>query len=444
MYTSEEKQTSFNSSWFEVPTLDQQHTLYKIANLINWDFLSEKLSKFYHKSLGRPTKHSRVKVGLLILKHLYKLSDRETIEELKSNLYAQYLCDINPRDAHSFIDYSTLCVFRKDIGVEGAKIIENEVFAVLKKLNLLKGKKSKRLIADTTCVASPIQYPTDINLLETCRRKVVNLLDKAKPFGLKAYRTYKRVAKKTYLQYQKLRRVSKNIRRKTQKKLLQFVRRNLKQLQDAIKKIKIKPASKLKEQFLLKAKEVYKKVKKIFKQQKEIYRGNSVKNRIVSFWAQHIRPIVRGKYPVEVEFGPKVLLSNVSKFLFFDKLCFDNTSDINLFDDAILSYKNRFGSLPSEAAADRGFYSIKNIVKAKEYGIKNVAIQKKGNITSRDKPPAFVKRLKRLCCAIESKISLAKRKFGLERINYRIPDGEEIWIRLSVSVMNLKFATDYG
>lgn len=142
----------------------------------------------------------------------------------------------NPRDAHSFIDHSTMCYFRKDIGVEGIKIIEDEVFQTLKRLNLLKGKKpalagskhgSKRLTVDTTVVPSPIQYPTDINLLEKCRRAVLKLLDKAKSLGAKPYRTYKRVAKKAFLQYQKLRRVSKNIRRKTQKKLLQFSERNL-------------------------------------------------------------------------------------------------------------------------------------------------------------------------------------------------------------------------
>lgn len=36
---------------------------------------------------------NRVKVGLLILKHLYQLADRETVKELKQNMYAQYLCD---------------------------------------------------------------------------------------------------------------------------------------------------------------------------------------------------------------------------------------------------------------------------------------------------------------------------------------------------------------
>ena len=140
MYIDQEKQLSFNSGWFEVPPLDENHVLIKIAKVINWDSLLEKLSKYYHASFGRPTKPSRVKVGLMIIKHLYKLSDRQTIDELKSDMYVQYLCDINPRDAHTFINYSTICRFRKDIGIEGTKTIEQEVFESLKKLGLMKGK----------------------------------------------------------------------------------------------------------------------------------------------------------------------------------------------------------------------------------------------------------------------------------------------------------------
>ncbi|MBU0699828.1 transposase [bacterium] len=52
-------------------------------------------------------------------------------------------------------------------------------------------------------------------------------------------------------------------------------------------------------------------------------------------------------------------------------------------------------------------------------------------------------RLQRLKCAIEAKISLAKRKYGLNRINYRIQNGEEIWIRMGLLAMNLKKAMNY-
>lgn len=429
MYISDDNQFSFDKGWFLAPQLDKEHKLIKITEAINWDRLTKALSKFYCPGEGRPTKPARAKIGLLILKHLSNLSDRDTVDMLKRDLYAQYLCNISAHQARQFIHPSTLTIFRKQIGKEGVEAIEKELTKMLKAKGYLRGKK---LIVDTTVVSSPIQYPTDIDLLEKSRRKIVELLDQAKVLGSKSYRTYKRVARKTFLQYQKLRRTSKSIRRKTQKKLIQFAQRNLRQLKEAIEDIARKPAQAIspeKARFLNKAKGVASTIETILKQQKSLYQGKEVKERIVSVWATHIRSMVRGKYPVDVEFGPKVLFVVKNGFLFMQKLVFENVHDSLLFPDSISDYKERFEHTPTQVAADRGFHSPQNNNLCLEEGIKKVAIQKKGKRTSGQKDPPFKDRLKRERCALEAKVSLAKRRFGWDRIAYRIPDGEEIWLR---------------
>ncbi len=45
MYIDQEKQYSFDSGWFEVPQLDENHQLFKITHTIDWDSLLQKLSK---------------------------------------------------------------------------------------------------------------------------------------------------------------------------------------------------------------------------------------------------------------------------------------------------------------------------------------------------------------------------------------------------------------
>lgn len=151
--------------------------------------------------------------------------------------------------------------------------------------------------------------------------------------------------------------------------------------------------------------------------------------------------MVKGKFPVAVEFGAKTLLSKVGKFLFCDNIFFDNTPDVNMLQESVNNFHSAFGKPPSEIATDRGFYSKSNIAFATNAGIKNVAIAKKGSSKSMDycNKTAY-KRLCCLRCSIEAKISLAKRKFGLDRVNYRINDGEEIWIRFGLLAMNLKSA----
>ena len=445
MYTKEsnEHQYSFTHDWFVVPELDENHELVKIAKAIDWVSLSDNLAKFYCPDNGRPAKPARAKVGLLILKHLYRFSDEELVDLLKRDIYAQYLCDISLKEAKDFINSSTLSKFRKQIGLEGVKLIEQEVLNSLKRAKLLKGRK---LVCDTTVVPANIAYPTDISLLEKIRQKAVGYLDKSREFGAKTYRTYKRTAKKVYIQYQKIRHHTIKSRKKIQKKILQFSRRNVSQLKEAVKEISQTTGSLLdsaQEKFLKEATGFLATASSIMTQQKDIYKGLKVKERIVSIHKPHIRPMVRGKYPVEVEFGPKALLNLKNNFLFLEDLQFNNVSDAQLLDTAIKGYKERFNSLPTQLTTDRGFWSPENYTLADDYGIAKIAIENKGK-SSYLKGKPFRERLRRLRCAIEAKISLAKRKFGLDRIRYTIQNGEEIWVRLSLISMNLKTAVGYG
>ena len=174
-------------------------------------------------------------------------------------------------------------------------------------------------------------------------------------------------------------------------------------------------------------------------QQKQIAKDLPVKNRIVSLWAPHIRPMVRGKFPVSVEFGPKILTNLKNGFLFLQDLSFNNRSDHSWLPTSLEIYKQQFGHTPSQLALDRGFFSRVNNNLAKSYGISKIAIQRKGK-SPPGKPPAFTERLRRLRCAIEAKISLSKRSFGLDRLRYRIHGGEEIWIRMGLLAMNWKHA----
>jgi len=444
MYTKDdEHQYSFKNDWFMVPEVDKNHEVIKIADAIDWASLSDRLAKFYCPDNGRPTKPSRAKVGLLMLKHLNGLSDESVVDMLKRDLYAQYLCDVSLKEAQKFINSSSLTYFRKQIGPEGVKLIEMEVLNTLKKNKIMRGR---RLITDTTVMPVNIAYPTDINLLDKIRRKAVEYLGQAKDFGAKTYRTYQRTARKVVITYQKVRKHTIKSRRRVQKKLLQFSGRNIEQLNDAIKtaqKSSTPAIQKPKEQFIKKAEEFLQTANNILAQQKQIYQNKKVTERIVSVHKTHIRPMVRGKYPVEVEFGPKLLVNLQGDCLFLEDVQFNNVADSQLLEKSIQGYKERFGKTPTQLAADRGFWSKDNRQLAEDLGIQKIAIENKGKSNYLKGQP-FRERLRRLRCKIEAKISLAKRKHGLNRCLYGIKHGEEIWARLGLMTMNLKMAFAYG
>ena len=357
-------------------------------------------------------------------------------------------CDLKTRDvslkeAQKFINSSSLTYFRKQIGPEGVKLIEAEVLNTLKKNKIMRGR---RLITDTTVMPVNIAYPTDINLLDKIRRKAVEYIGKARDFGAKTYRTYQRTARKVVITYQKVRKHTIKSRRRVQKKLLQFSGRNIEQLNDAIKTAKessTPTVQKPKEQFIKKAEQFLQTARNILAQQKQIYQNKKVAERIVSVHKTHIRPMVRGKYPVEVEFGPKILVNLQGDCLFLEDVQFNNVADSQLLERSIQGYKERFGKTPTQLAADRGFWSKDNRQLAEDLGIKKIAIENKGK-SSYLKGQPFRERLRRLRCKIEAKISLAKRKHGLDRCLYGIEHGEEIWARLGLMAMNLKMAFTYG
>lgn len=445
MYTKEtaEHQFSFTHDWFIVPDLDKEDDLVKIADAIDWVSLSEKLAVFYCPDNGRPALPSRVKVGLLILKHLKGLSDENVVAELKANVYMQYLCDISLKEAKRFMDPSSLTRFRKQIGSEGIKLIEGEVLKTLKKARVIRGR---RIVTDTTVMPVNIAYPTDIQLLDKIRRNAVALLTQAKELGGKAYRTYQRTARKIVVIYQKIRKHTIQSRRKTQKKLLQFSRRNVAQLKEAVTDAQsgnTPSAPETREQFVHKAQKFIDVADTILTQQKQIYLGQKVKDRIVSLHKTHIRPMVRGKYPVEVEFGPKLLLNLRDKCLFLEDVQFNNVSDSQLLEKSLQGYQERFGHVPTQLAADRGFWSKENRQLAEDLGVKKIAIENKGK-SNHLKGEPFRERLRRARCAIEAKISLAKRHYRLNRCLYSIQNGEEMWARLGLIAMNLKMAFSYG
>ena len=295
-----------------------------------------------------------------------------------------------------------------------------------------------------------IRYPTDIKLLERCRREVLLLIKKAKAFGVKAsYRTYARVAKKVYTIFAKLSKPKAKTRKDVHKKMIQFVRRNLGQLKDLREQCTQTLGRKVADEknprrfeihrFLQRLKESERKIQIILHQQKQIYRGNlRLPGRIVSFHKDHVRPIMRGKFPVPTEFGPKILVAVVRGYTYVVKVFQDNVSDTRMTLPALAWFKTMFGKFPRELLADRGMWKR---MMAEWMGRAGMVcgIQVKGkNIAD----TRVTRRQIRQRLPIEARISLGKRCFGWGRCLARNDDHEESWIRLGAAAMNVHLA--YG
>jgi hypothetical protein len=72
--------------------LNHKHSLYMLANKINWNVFETEFSKLFNKKMGAPNKPIRLMTGLIILKHVRNVSDESVVEQFQENAYYQYFC----------------------------------------------------------------------------------------------------------------------------------------------------------------------------------------------------------------------------------------------------------------------------------------------------------------------------------------------------------------
>ncbi|HEX9934682.1 MAG TPA: IS5 family transposase [bacterium] len=409
----------------------------KLGRLIPWNQMEEVYREHFSDRMGRPAKDSRLICGLLVVKHMKGFSDEEVVEEYLENPYIQAFSGEEMFVTEGGIDPSLLSKTRKRLGKTFFRRFEKDVLEVLKRRRIIRPGEH---LLDATVIPVNIEYPTDAKLLNRARRWVVKVINVIRQrCGVKEkVRTYCRKAQWAYLGFQKKRKKTRAMIRLMRGKLLRYLRRNIRQLEELLREHgrRLKKAERT---FLCKRLAV---VKTIYDQQREMWKtkARSVKDRIVSLHLPHIRPIVRGKDGKEVEFGPKALLSWTDGFGFLDALKFNAHNEGALWGKSLDLRKERFGEYPEESTGDGIFGTRVNRAMLEKKGVRGgvKALGRAANTTENRKWLREKRRLRG--SRMEGIIGHAKNHFGLNRIRYTVPDGEEMWIRLGLLAMNLSTA----
>jgi len=214
--------------------LDENNRWLRIAELIPWEELEEEYAKHF-SDVGRPAKDAQLVIGLLLLKHMTGLSDEGIVQDVLENPYMQAFCGFEKFLTKEILDPSTLTKQRERLGLAFFKQLEDRTYKLLIDRRIIKGKG---MLVDATVFPEKIKYPNDVGLLNDVRVWLVrNIKRIGKTIG-KKYRTRPREARKEYLNFSKKKTKTKKTIRKGKKKMLQYVRRNLKQLKDAIEQVK--------------------------------------------------------------------------------------------------------------------------------------------------------------------------------------------------------------
>lgn len=422
-----------------------------LADQIPWDVLvGTYLKQMRNSETGADGINPRVAIGAMIIKHMCDTSDRETVQQIQENMYMQYFIGYKSFSDEAPFDPSLFVNFRKRLGIEQINEINEKILGlnssddqddqqglkdkssndIEKKVSSCKPVTHKgKLITDATACPQDIAYPTDLNVLNDAREKAEQIIDelydinrhKTKP------RTYRITARKDYLKTAQKKTKSKKEIRTACKKQLNYLRRDIKHINNLLDTYRSIPLNKHLYKYLLVIQEVYRQQRYMNKN-----RVNSVPHRIVSIHQPHVRPIVRGKTNAKTEFGAKINVSLMNGYVFLDELSWEAFNEGTFLITVVEDYRRRFGYYPEEVMADKIYCSRSNRAKLKELGIrlrakplgrpKAVRVE---HVRPGERNP------------IEGKFGQAKTAYGMDRIKARLQQTSESWIATIILVLNL-------
>ncbi len=231
---------------------------------------------------------------------------------------------------------------------------------------------------------------------------------------------------------------SKNKQQKTQvkealRKTSEFASETIAECKNAMKRISVKRKNFTHDLDI---------AEKILEQTKQKLSGiTSIAERIVSLHDPEARPIRKGKLKKPNEFGRTLQLVQDSSGVILDyELQHGNPSDKTELLPLVKKFKKRFGRVPSELAADKGYYSEENIRHLKDTNVKRVGIAKIGRLSKQEKKKQhskWFKNLQRFRCGIEAGISMLKRCFSLGNTKVRGTKATAVCVNWAIFSYNL-------
>jgi hypothetical protein len=179
---------------------------------------------------------------------------------------------------------------------------------------------------------------------------------------------------------------------------------------------------------------------KLYEQQEYTDKNNthSAENRIVSIHQPYLRPIVREKAKVPVEFGAKLDLSIVDSGLArIEKISFEAYNESTCLIEAIERYLSHNGYYPERVLADKIYRIRDNINYCKFKGIRlsgpTLGCPSKNAII--DKKVEYQDNVDRI--EVEQVFSLTKHSCGLGLVRTKLENTTLTAITLSIFTMNL-------
>jgi IS5 family transposase len=323
-----------------VNLIDLRHALVKLGELIDWQAFAGEWSPQFVSTTGRPALPTRLMAALLYLKHVYALSDEDTVQRWSENPYWQHFSGERYFQHELPCDASSLVRWRQRIGEAGCEWLLAQSIAAATKGRVIKRSSLDEVVLDTTVQPKAVAHPTDSGLLNRAREQLV---DAAQHAGITLRQSYARVGKAAqhqagrYAHARQYRRMQREI-----KKLRTWLGRVIRDVQR--KGGEISGALKHKLEI----------AQRLYEQRRES------KNKLYALHAPETECIAKGKARTPYEFGVKVSVAVTAKegLVVGMRSMPGNPYDGHTVDSQIEQIEILSGVTPKIALVDRGYRGV--------------------------------------------------------------------------------------
>ena len=397
---------------------------------------------------GRPGTPAEVVIRMLILKHLFDWSYDDLEREVRPNLVYRAFTRI---DAGDVPDAKTILKIARALGPEVIEQLHRQVIEVAKRAGVTHGRRFR---IDTTVVETNVHYPTDSTLLQDGVRVLTRTLQRASTaLGDRTGRIRNRLRSVTrrvlIIGYEARSPKTRDAMVKSYRKLMATTRSVVRDAASMVRRLgqrvrtatpQIQPALRRAQDQL---REMRPLVARVLAQTRARVLGGDthVTDKVLSIFEPHTETIRKGKIAKPNEFGKLVTIQEAEHQIItgYD-VHTRRPADVTLWTAALDRHLTIFGRAPNLAAGDRGFSSAGNEQAAIARGVRRVVLPRRG-----PKSPArraferqrWFRRGQRWRVGCEGRISVLKRRHGLDRCRYHGEDGMHRWVGLGVIANNL-------
>lgn len=400
---------------------------------------------------GRKGTPAEVALRLLVLKHMRNWSFETLEREVRANMVYRLFTRVG---AEKVPDAKTLARIERALGPEVFQKVHDRIVGIARNKKVVEGR---RMRVDTTVTETNIHYPTDSSLLGDGIRILTRTMNRIVEIGSVGERVRDRMRSVNHRLMEIARTSRSRVQNQGKEKLKRAYKLLLNSTGQVVAQAKriadevahgIKRSRKRADQLRLQAlqaelERMIPLVQQVMRQTKaRVFRNDiHASDKIVSLFETATQIIRKGKASKPTEFGRLIKIQEAENQIITDyEVCEQRPADNTLLVKSIEAHRQKLGRAPHIVATDAGFFSAQNEADATKMGVKRIAIPNRATKSAERRllqKKRWFRRAQAWRTGCEGRISVLKRRHGLNRCRYRGDDGMKRWIGLGVIADNL-------